>query len=198
MEVGYAVLYTDGTLVISKYHTILSKKIEIDYGKFEDTCVPWKRESAKIKKVRILDQVKTNCMKAWFGNCMNLLMLIDFENLDVSNCIDFSYMFDNCKSLQDLNELQNWNVFNGKSFKGMFLGCTSLQNLNILQNWNISNETNFSYMFSYCTLLKEIYLSNTLSILRQDMFFNCNEDLKIHWKNHIYTYEDLLAYEEIS
>ena len=30
------------------------------------------------------------------------------------------------------------------------------------------------------------------------MFNNCNPILKIHWKNHIYTYVDLLAYEEIS
>ena len=170
MKVGYAILYEDGELVISKNHTLLQKKIIKDYGKFEDTCVPWKRESAKIKKVRILDQVKTNCMKAWFGNCMNLLMLIDFENLDVSNCIDFSYMFYSCNSLQDLNGLQNWNVENG---------------------------TDFSYMFYNCKSLQEISLSNTLDILTKEMFELCNPNLKIHWKNHTYTYTDLLEYEEI-
>ena len=41
----------------------LSKKMEFDYDKFEDTCVPWKNESEKIEKVRILDKVKSNCMK---------------------------------------------------------------------------------------------------------------------------------------
>ena len=72
MKVGYAVLYDDGELVISKNHTILSKQVEFDYGKFEDTNVPWKRECKKIKKVRILDQVKSNCMKKWFYDCTNL------------------------------------------------------------------------------------------------------------------------------
>ena len=197
MKVGYAVLYADGTLVISKNHTILPQKIKIDYDKFEDTCVPWKRESEKIKKVRILDQVKTTCMHAWFGNCMNLLTLIDFENLDVSNCIDFSYMFYNCNSLQDLNGLENWNVSNGEYFSRMFAYCDSLQNIDALQNWNVSNCIDFFKMFEYCTSLENILLPNKLSILSKKMFYECNSTLKINWKKHIYTYEDLLTYEEI-
>ena len=55
MKVGYAVLYTDGTLVISKNHTLLQKTIIKNYGEFEDTSVPWKNESSQIKKVQILD-----------------------------------------------------------------------------------------------------------------------------------------------
>ena len=251
MKVGYAVLYADGTLVISKNHTILQKKIEIDYGKFEDTLVPWKNEPSYIKKVQILNQVKSNCMKEWFGNCIYLTTLINFQNLDVSDCTDFSMMFASCKSLQDLkglenwnvsnstnflgmfyscqllqdlNELQTWNVSNGKDFSYMFRNCDSLQNinelqtwnvsnctnfsgmfyscqllqdLNGLQNWNVSNGTEFSSMFEYCELLQNILVSSTLSILRKDMFYNCNSTLKIHWKNHIYIYEDLLEYEKI-
>ena len=119
MKVGYAVLYEDGELVISKNHTILSKKIEIDYGKFEDTLVPWKNELEKIDKVQILDQVKSNYMRKWFKECINLTKLINFKNLDVSDCKDFSCVFGNCKSLQDLNGLQNWNVENGTDFSYM-------------------------------------------------------------------------------
>ena len=40
MKVGYAVLYDNGELVISKSHTILSKKVYKDYGAFEDISVP--------------------------------------------------------------------------------------------------------------------------------------------------------------
>ena len=29
------------------------------------------------------------------------------------------------------------------------------------------------------------------------MVKKCNPNLKIHWKNHIYTYEDLLEYKKI-
>ena len=224
MKVGYAVLYTDGTLVISKNHTLLQKTIIKNYGEFEDTSIPWKNESRQIKKVQILDQIKSNCVKEWFEDCINLTKLINFKNLDVSDCTDFSRLFSSCRSLQDLNELQNWNVSsgtgfsrmfafckslqdlnelqnwdvsNGTNFSGMFAFCESLQNLNGLQNWNVSNGTEFSSMFEYCELLQNILVSSTLSILRKDMFYNCNSTLKIHWKNHIYTYEDLLEYGKI-
>ena len=251
MKVGYAVLYEDGELVISKNHSVLKRKIIIDYGKFEDINIPWQNESSQIKKVQILDQVKSNCMKEWFLNCINLTTLIDFKNLDVSDCTDFSYMFYNCNSLQNLNGLENWNVSNSSKFNSMFSHCNSLQNLNELLNWNVSNGTDFSrmfasckflqdlnglknwnvsncicfsrmfahceslqtlnelkhwnvsnatkfsYMFNNCISLKEISLPNTLYILTKDMFEKCNSKLKIHWKKHIYTYEDLLEYETI-
>ena len=224
MKVGYVVLYEDDKLVISKDYIILPKKIKIDYGEFEDTLVPWKNDSNEIEKVQILDQVKSNYLRKWFNDCINLTTLINFKNLDVSDCIDFSWMFRNCKSLQDLNELRNWNVSNGTdfskmfsfceslqdlkglqswnvsngtNFSGMFFGCESLQDINELQNWDVSSGKDFSSMFEFCTLLNEIYLSNTLNILTKEMFNECNKKLKIYWKNHIYTYEDLLEYQRI-
>ena len=134
MKVGYAVLYDNGELVISKNHTILSKTIDKDYGAFEDTSVPWKNESKKINKVKILNQVKSNCMKEWFDDCTNLTSLIDFTNLDVSDCADFSGMFYNCRSLQDISALEDWNVSNGRKFLYMFRFCTSLQDINALEH----------------------------------------------------------------
>ena len=120
MKVGYAILYTAGKLVISKNHTVLKRKIIKDYGEFEDINVPWQNESNKIKKVQILDQVKSNCMKEWFEKCNHLTTLIDFKNLDVSNCTDFSFMFSACKSLQNINGLQNLDVSNGTAFSIIF------------------------------------------------------------------------------
>ena len=197
MNVGYAVLYTDGELVISKNHMLLQKKIIKDYGEFEDTNVPWKNESSQIKRVQILDQVKSTCMREWFENCINLKTLINFQNLDVSDCTDFSSMFYNCESLQNLNGLSNWNISNGIDFFYMFYDCKSLENIDELQTWNVSSGTDFSYMFALCESLHTVLGSNTLSILRKDMFYKCNSTLKIHWKNHIYIYKDLLQYEEI-
>ena len=107
-------------------------------------------------------------------------------------------MFSYCTSLQDLNGLKTWNVSSGKDFSLMFEYCKSLQNINELQNWNVSNGTDFSTMFASCQSLKKISLPNSMKYLNRDMFFNCNEDLKIHWKNHIYTYADLLEYQTIS
>ena len=102
MKVGYAVLYKDGELVISNNNYVFQKKIFINYGEFEDTEVPWKKEYDKIKTIKILNQVKSNNMKNWFKNCVKLTNLIDFNNLDVSNCKDFSYMCYNCQELIDI------------------------------------------------------------------------------------------------
>ena len=224
MKVGYAVLYDDGTLVISKNYTLLQKKIIKDYWEFEDTNVPWKRESNKIESVHILDQVKSRYMKSWFKKCNHLTTLINFKNLDTSDCTNFSNMFAYCELLKNINELEELNVSNGRKFSDAFYHCKTLQNIEALKNWNVSNGinftrmfectniynvftlenwdvsncTDFSDMFSYCTSLKEISLSNTLDILNKDMFFNCNPNLKIHWKKHIYIYTDLLEYEQIS
>ena len=224
MKVGYAVLYDNGELVISKNHTILSKKVYKDYGEFEDTSVPWKNESKNINKVKILDQVKSNCMKEWFDDCTNLTSLIDFTNLDISDCEDFSWMFDSCTSLQDISALESWNVSNGTYFSQMFYYCTSLQDISALEDWDVSNGTKFSRMFDfcrslqdisalkswnvsngkyfssmfrYCTSLQNISLPNSLRCLDENMFKDCNPNLKIRWKRCIYTYADLLEYKTI-
>ena len=226
MKVGYVVLYDDGELVISKNHTILSKTIDIDYGEFEDDDFnsPWYSDSKKIKKVRILDNVKSNCMNSWFYNCENLTTLIDFSYLDVSECTDFLGMFCGCKSLEKISTLQNWNVSNGQNFSGMFSycvglkdldtlenwnvsngtdfsfmfsNCQSLENLNALKNWNVSNGKDFSHMFEYCDSLEEISLPNTLRYLDKNMFKDCNQNFKIRWKQYLYTYADLLEYKTI-
>ena len=79
----------------------------------------------------------------------------------------------------------------------MFCSCTSLQDISALENWNVSNGTDFSYMFDYCTSLQFISLPNTLRYLSENLFKNCNQNFKIRWKNHFYTYSDLLEYETI-
>ena len=223
MKVGYAVLYKDGTLTISKEHTILQTKIIKDYGEFYDMNIPWKNDYEKIKIVKILNQVKSNCMRAWFLSCYNLTTLMNFQNLDVSDCkdfsdtffscenlknisslknwnvsngIDFSGMFFDCKSLTNISTLKNWNVSNGTNFESMFRVCIHLMNISELQNWNVSNGINFDSMFRLCFSLKEIHLPDTLCKLRANMFQDCNENLKINWKNNIYIYSDLKEYYE--
>ena len=224
MKVGYVVLYEDGELVISKKHTVLQKKIEKDYGEFEYINIPWKNDKKKIKQVRILNQIKSNYMRSWFEDCYNLTTLIDFQNLDVSDCEDFKFtfyccksltdvsslkdwdvsngrdflfMFENCTSLQDISALANWNVVNGEDFESMFDYCVLLTNVFVLENWNMSNGEDFNWIFSGCINLKEIYLPDTLKCLNYLMFEGCDFNLKIHWKNKIYTYEDVFKYEII-
>ena len=179
MKVGYVILYEDGELVISKEHTILPKPIYKDFTEFEDTYIPWRCESyyEKIKSVRILNKIKPFTVYGWFYHCKNLTTLLDFQNLDVSDCEDFSYLFRYCKSLTDIASLSNWNVSNGKDFSSMFEFCKSLQDLKGLQNWNVSNGTDFSYMFSYCEFLQDLKglqnwdISNGINFSR--IFFGC-------------------------
>ena len=156
MKVGYAVLYINGTLVISKNHTLLQKSTIKDYGEFEDINVLWKNESRQIKKIQILNQVKANCMKEWFKGCINLTTLIDFKNLDVSDCTDVSFMFYDCQSLQDLIGLENWNTSSGTDFSCMFKYCMSLKDVNELTTWDVSNGIKFFTMFAYCESLQDL------------------------------------------
>ena len=150
MIVGYAVLYKDGTLVISKKHSILSKKVRKDYGQFEDTNVPWGPDCLHIKIVQILDSIKSNWMYQWFAYCRNLTTLIGFENLDVSDCKNFSNLFTNCNHLINIKSLESWNVSNGRNFSYMFYYCEHLQNIQPLETWNVSSGTNFIRMFCGC------------------------------------------------
>ena len=179
MKVGYAVLYEDGKLVISKEHTILPKPIYKDFAEFEDTYIPWRCESyyEKIKSVQILNKIKPFTVYGWFYHCKNLTALLDFQNLDVSDCEDFSCLFQDCKSLTDISSLSTWNLSNGKDFSSMFDHCESLMNISALANWNVFNGKDFCRMFAYCQSLKDISslqnwdISNGINFSR--IFFGC-------------------------
>ena len=123
MKVGYAILYQDGELVLSKEHKVLNKSILADYGEFEDNNIPWMFDTSEIKIIRIYDKIKSNNMSHWFSDCSYLNKIIDFQNLDVSNCTNFSYIFYRCESLKDITALKNWNVSNGTNFSYMFYCC---------------------------------------------------------------------------
>ena len=66
-------------------------------------------------------------MYLWFYGYINLITLIDFQNLDVSDCTNFSGMFYNCQSLINISVLENWNFSNGEYFQDMFENCISLK-----------------------------------------------------------------------
>ena len=72
-------------------------------------------------------------------------------------------------------------------------GSSSIDTL-YLGDWDFSNGESFDYIFSNCKNLKDIYLSDTFPQLTEDMFQDCNPKLKIHWKDNIYTYQDLIEY----
>lgn len=89
MKIGYAKLYKDGTLIISKKRFTINPNIVKSYTIDSYGKKPWKNECKLIKKVKIESFIKTNNIAFWFENCINLTTLIDFQKLDVSNCKDF-------------------------------------------------------------------------------------------------------------
>ena len=189
MKVGYVVLYEDGELVISKEYTILQKPILENFGEFDAKIVPWQLDDMcfKIKQVRILDKVKTNYMRSWFQDCLYLTTLLDFQNLDVSDCKDFSYAFYSCLNLNSLVPLKDWNVSNGVTFKRMFMKCTSLETLKGLNTWDVSNGENFYGMFRHCETLKDMSSLKNWNVSNgedfMDMFYNCRSLINIEMGN---------------
>ena len=166
VKVGYAILYEDCTLTISKKHTILQTPIYIDYGEFDDNKIPWYHEIEFIKNVQIIEPMKVTCLAYWFYNCVNLKQLIDFQNLDVTECTFFTRTFYGCESLIDVD----------------------------LKDLCLKSETIFLSTFKYCIALENVSLPTKLSKINNKMFGYCNDNLKIHWKDKIYTYQDLLEY----
>ena len=146
MKVGYAILYEDGTLTISKEHTILQKPIYKDYDEFDDTDIPWKNDHTEIKIVRIIGQVKSNDMSAWFEDCYNLTTLYN--------------MFRDCYSLIDDPILNTWNVSNVKYFNGMFHYCYSLKKIHLP---NTLESLNYQ-MFMGCNPMLQIHWKDKIYI----------------------------------
>ena len=167
--VGRAYLYEDGTLVITSKNKnpIPQKKIYYYYGYFYDFDIPWAGQCRLIKTVQICDTIKVTTMEDWFRECIHLKQFIGLENLDVSDCVNFSKTFYGCESLIDIN----------------------------LSNWKIQQKSICYHTFKYCTSLENVLLPNEVSSIDKYMFGNCKDNLKIHWKDKIFMYSDLLEYE---
>ena len=151
----------------------------------------------KNKRTHFLNSLKLPSLRNTSRYCESLQDISALERWNVSNGTDFSWMFYSCRSLQDISALEDWNVSNGTDFSYMFSFCTALQDISALKSWNVSNGKYFSSMFRYCTSLQNISLPNSLRCLNKNMFKDCNPNLKIRWKQYLYTYADLLEYKKI-
>lgn len=168
----YAVLYKNNELCLfsqPQLMKIINEQILEEYGYFCDTDYefPWEENQPNILKISIFGKIVMDDIYAFFEQLNNVRCIDGLSNLNVSNCSDFSFLFNDCKNLLDT----------------LYLG-----------DWDFSNGESFDYIFSNCKNLKDIYLSDTFPQLTEDMFFNCNPNLKIHWKDKIYTYQDLIEY----
>ena len=78
-----------------------------------------------VKTVRFEGKVQTNNCNSWFSSCLTLTEIKNIENLDVSDCTDFTNMFSGCTALTSL-DLSALNIKKNPTAKYMFSNCTSL------------------------------------------------------------------------
>ena len=79
---------------------------------------------------------------------------IDFENLDVSSCGVFSYIFQNCSSLENMDIYIPY----AYAYSGMFKGCSSLETARVQGARDGGKFTSINYMFEGCSALKTVEL----------------------------------------
>ena len=109
---------------------------------------------------------------------------IDTKYLDVSEAVDFSYMFGGCNNLTTLN-VSNFDTSKAVGMWGMFDGCTKLLSLD-LSKWKTSNVTQMRALFKQCNSLTSLDLSNwkiKKDIDVSNMFYRCNALKTITMKN---------------
>lgn len=100
---------------------------------------------------------------------------IDTKYLDVSEAVDFTYMFGGCHSLTSV-DVSDFDTSKAVSMYGMFGGCNKLTSLN-LSKWNTSNVVKMRDLFKDCNSLASLDLSNwdTSKVqLMTGMFHGCS------------------------
>lgn len=100
-------------------------------------------------------------------------------------------------AFQDCNNLKTV-VFDQRTQK-IYLHQSVFKNTGIEK---IEFSTNFLYklpsdLFTNCLNLKEIYIPSSVDKLSLSAFRSCIFLDKIHWKNRVYSYDDLLTYKQI-
>ncbi len=92
-------------------------------------------------------------VRRWFQGMENLEGISGiWENLDISEVTDLSYMFYKCSSLKNV-DLSHFNTQNVTDMGFMFYGCSSLTTIYVGAYWNTAKVTYSANMFTGCTNL---------------------------------------------
>ena len=180
----YAVLYTDGTLVLSNNDVKeTDKTVKKDYGNVRDEKLTiytsydysglWANERASINQVVIKNKIVPTNMVGWFMNLGNLTEL-DLTNIDTSCVSSMQYLFLGCTGLTSL-DLKSFDTSNVTDMGCMIAFCSSLTSLD-LSTFDTSNVTDMRCIFEYCEKLTSIDIhtwdtSNVTSM--RGMFYYC-------------------------
>lgn len=155
---------------------------------------------SKLKSVYFLDDLDVSNgvdFSGMFKNCFNLENITSLQFWNMKNAENLGEMFYNCIKLKDMSSIENWNVSKVINFVRMCFNCIALKNLN-LSNWNLLNGKIYTDMFNSCKGLQEIVLPSTILHIKSNMFRYCFPNTRIHWKNHIYTINDIEIYKNFN
>lgn len=161
LEVAYAMLYDDGSLVFQRGNVPdPDKTLAASYTDFENTIygsqvsIPWYSQRGNIKSVSFKDTIAPLSTAYWFSNA-SALETFDGTNLDTKNTYMTAYMFYNCSSLTDA-DVSGFNTSNVYDMKYTFYGCSALPELD-LSGWDYSAVKYMTYMFGNCGSLSGTY-----------------------------------------
>ncbi|MBR2259230.1 MAG: BspA family leucine-rich repeat surface protein [Blautia sp.] len=135
-----ALLYENGELVLQKdmipdpeKGNILKVYLTIETARTS----PWRTEANTIQKVTIKHPFCPRSLYQFFCNCKNLTEIESIENMDTSNCTDFSYLFSGCSSLTNL-DLSGFIVSPDAAAYAM-LGTPSLEKIKLGELFRFNN-----------------------------------------------------------
>lgn len=112
-----------------------------------------------------------------FGNA-NDDIILDLNDIDVSNINDLSWMFGSESKRIKVIDISEWDTSNVTDVEGMFSDCEYLEEIIGLEDINLSGIKSLSNMFNGCYSLKSIDISNfnTKNILSMyGMFASCHK-----------------------
>ena len=109
-----------------------------------------------------------------------------FENDD---CTIGPHAFRGCQQLTNIVLPKNLKKLNNC----IFCFCENLKHVDIPNSVKEIDPC----VFQGCTSLQEIWIPDGVKEINKEQFYECINLKKINWRNHIYSYADLEAYETI-
>lgn len=132
----------------------LESGTEPDFGKIDDSPIPWRDASVTKLTARhhagTPEDPKVQLLDGWGtfdGVYLPNLVTVDVGELDVSRCKNFGVLFGNHSKLTSITGLENWDTSNATSMRWLFANESQLTTVTGINSWDTSHVTDMTYMF---------------------------------------------------